>query len=163
MLKSFLLFVVFALSSVCHADVAPAHLEKAKELFQVMDLETQMGAGFDAMAPIIDQLGDQLNLDAEGKKELTAVYKDWFDQDIDRKAMMEKLAEKYAETYTVDELDQLIAFYETDLGQKTIVKMGELANFGAKLGMDAAMAKQVELQNRIQAFIESKRDAAEGE
>jgi|TARA_B100001964_G_C13870141_1_gene438307 hypothetical protein len=122
-------------------------------MFQLIDIEGQMGGGFEAMLPIIDQMSSQLQLDAEEKEQLKNIYRDWFENDIDRKAVKEEMAKIYAEAFTAEEINELNKFYSTPIGQKFLEKSPELIRLGAQIGMEAAQKQQGKLMERLQPLL----------
>ena len=56
----------------------------------------------------------------------------------------------YGEAFTEPELRELIAFYKTPLGQKTVTKMPELFQKGAALGQKAVQDHLPELKEAIE-------------
>ena len=119
-----------------------------------MGIDKQMTGGFDAILPVVDQLASQLQLDANGKEELKTIYRDWWENDIDRKAMKEKMVELYAKTFTTVEINELNKFYRSPIGQKFLEKSPELMKLGAEIGMKEAQTKQTKLIKRFQPFME---------
>ncbi len=161
-----LLIVALLFSPLVKADPTPEHLNKVEELFAVMDLKNQLNSGFDAMTPMIDELSKNLKLNEAESKEFREIYREWFEKDIDREQIIKDISKLYADTFTIDDLDQLISFYETPIGKKALEKMPLLMQEGAKIGMQAAQEKQGALQMKIEAFyekIEKKRAEADEE
>ena len=64
-----------------------------------------------------------------------------------------EIAKLYSNQFTVTEMNQIIEFYDTPIGQKLIQKSPELAKLGAQIGMTEAQNKQQQLLERITPFI----------
>ena len=126
--------------------------DSVDKMFDVMDMERQMTGGFEAMLPLIDQMSAQFGLDATGKEELTTIYRTWFNDDIDRVKMLNTIKDLYADTFTEKEIEEITKFYQTDVGQKLLVKSPELMQIGAQLGMTEAQSKQELLLQRLEPF-----------
>ncbi len=57
----------------------------------------------------------------------------------------------YAEAFSATELNEITAFYKTDVGKKTIKKMPSLMAAGGQIGAQKVQANMPELQAMIQA------------
>jgi len=122
-------------------------------MFQLMDIEGQLAGGFEAMLPIIDQMSSGLQLDAKEKEQLKNIYRDWFENDLDRKAMKEGMVKIYAEAFTAEEINGLNKFYSSPIGQKFLEKTPELMRLGAQIGMEEGQKKQGKLMERLQPLL----------
>jgi len=125
-------------------------------MFQLVGIERQMGGGFEAMLPIIDQMSSGLQLDAKEKEQLKNIYRDWFENDLDRKAMKEGMVKIYAEAFTAEEVNGLNKFYSSPIGRKFLEKTPELMRLGAQIGMEEAQKKQGKLMERLQPFFDKR-------
>jgi hypothetical protein len=159
-LKVTLLAALFLPAIVLHAEPAAENLAAAQKLADAMGLKQQMSAGFNAMMPMIDQISGKLQLDAAGKTELTGIYKEWFEKDLDQDKLRNNIINLYAETFTVQELDGLREFYHTPLGQKLLKEQPTITQRSAQLGMEETKAKQQLLMSKISAFIEKQKAKA---
>lgn len=66
-------------------------------------------------------------------------------------AIKNDFAALYGEMFTAGELEQLIAFYKTPLGQKLLQAMPELFSRGQQLGQKKVQEHMTELQSMIEA------------
>jgi len=66
-------------------------------------------------------------------------------------ALKEEMAKVYAKNYTAKELGEIIAFYKTEVGQKTVQLMPQLAAAGAKIGQ----SKLAEHMGELKIMVES--------
>ena len=148
------LAALFILSSSAFAEPSEEAIAAAEELSKVMGVKEEMKSGFDAMLPLIDQQAKQLGLSAAQTAELRGIYKAWFENDFDHEALARKSTLLYAEHFTVEELKELAEFYKSPLGKKTIEVLPKLTQEGVKMGMEEAQSKQLQLQKRLQPFIE---------
>ena len=65
-----------------------------------------------------------------------------------------ELIKMYSEAFTASELKEIIAFYSTDVGQKSIQKMPALTAQGAQLGATRVQQNIGDLQAMIEAEAE---------
>lgn len=148
-MKYLLIVPLLALSLVSNCY---ANNESVDKLFKAMNMDKQLTGGFEAMLPVIDQMSARFNLDAEAKKELINIYRTWFDKDIDRAQMLNKIKDIYASTFTSKELDKITEFFQSPVGGKYLRLSPGLMKQGAQIGMTEAQAKQTQLLNRLKPF-----------
>ncbi|CAK3801733.1 MULTISPECIES: DUF2059 domain-containing protein [Vibrio] len=153
MFKVVSLFLSISIFSVAQANET-VEFETAQELLTVMEVDKQMLGGFEAMLPIVNQLADKLKLNAQETEELKGIYRDWFDNDIDRVKMRTEIANLYSKQFTMSEMKQIIEFYGTPIGKKLIQQSPELAKLGAQIGMAEAQNKQHLLVEKLTPFME---------
>lgn len=145
----FLPLIFLFIGSNCFAGGA-----SVEKMFKVMNMDEQLVGGFEAMLPVIDQMATKFKLDSAGKEELLNIYRAWFNDDLDRSKIKEKIKELYAATFSDKEIDEITKFYQTETGQKFLKKSPELMKLGAQIGMAEAQAKQSQLLNRLKPFFE---------
>jgi len=126
-------------------------------MFQITGMDKQMTGGFEAMLPVVNQLSAQLQLNSEEAEELKTIYRDWFEHDVDRQLIIDKIIELYDEAFTIEEIQILTDFYKTPTGQKFIKQSPELMKAAAEVGMQEAQNKQCKLMERLQSFIEKRK------
>jgi hypothetical protein len=114
--------------------IDPAAIAKAKELLAVTKSVQAMNNMVD---PMFDAVGKLLEAANPGRgaeiRDLMATY---FIPDM-RKRLPELgdlIAEEWAHYFTVDDMDKLIGFYQTDLGQKLLAAQPKLSQEAFKLG-----------------------------
>ena len=130
------------------------------DMLAAMGVEDQMLGGFEAMMPMVDQLATQMQLNENEKEQLKTIYRDWFLEDIDRDAIMKKVRQLYAESFTTEEIKKLNDFYTSPTGQKFLDKSPELMKAGAQAGMIEAQKAQPKLMERLGPFMEAHRPGA---
>ena len=158
MKKIIAIFVVVTVSVFSsYGEVSPEKEAVLKKLFNITKIEDRMLGGFDAMLPVVNQLATQLHLNAEETVELKNIYRNWFKNDIDRTKITSALFELYAKTFTVKEINELIAFYKTPTGQKVLTESPKIMKEAAKIGMKEAQDKQSKLIERLRPFIKKHR------
>ena len=144
--------VLIGFSSLAAQEPAPGALKAAEKLAEVIDLKNQMSSGFEAMLPMINNLSAQLKLAPADKSELEGIFRAWFSEDFDHGKIMTATIKLYATTFTEEELNGLVEFYNSPLGRKSLKAMPELMKEGAKLGMAEGQAKQDLLKARLEPF-----------
>ena len=153
-LPAIIIFSLVAISPPISATDAPAQNSSIEKLFSVMGMDQQMKSGFEAMLPLVDQQAAQLKLSPGPKQELRNIYRDWFNHDIDRTVINAKIVKLYAETFSEQEINQLISFYQSPIGRKFLQESPRLTKIGAQIGMEEARAKQHLLNRRLQPFLD---------
>lgn len=127
----------------------------AAKLLKVMGVQEEMSIGFkSAMQPMLAPMVQEMGLNEKQVEELNQIFTSWWEDDIDQEALIEKIQAIYAARFTVEELNELVIFYETELGQKMLSLMPELTQEGMQIGMEAAGAQQGKLMEKMQAFQE---------
>lgn len=73
----------------------------------------------------------------------------------DSPELQTKMVALYAETFSESELTELLAFYSTPIGMKSLSKMPELMQKGAIIGQEIAQEKQAGLQSELQSIMKA--------
>jgi len=139
-----LTFSALAGSAGADEEITKSHRKAAADLLKLMDAENQAMAGANAMADVMLQSNPMLSPFRDVITEWSAKVMTW-------ENMMPKMVALYAETYTEDELKELIAFYSSKLGKKMIRVTPELTRRGAMIGSELAQKHMGELQAAIEA------------
>lgn len=142
---------IFVCSAVASVSEKEASIEK---LFSTIGIDQQMNSGFESMLPIVDQMAVKLELSAVEKEELKSIYKDWFKNDIDRASIKTKIVKVYADTFSEQEINEIIIFYESPIGQRFLQVLPELTKLGAQIGMEEAQSKIELLKEKLKPFLE---------
>lgn len=132
---------------------ASAPSELIERLFVAIGMDRQLIGGFEAMLPAMEHMASELELDDAGKAELREIYRSWFYNDIDRDAIRAQMITLYAETFSEQEVHEIIAFYQTPIGQKFLEVSPDLVKQGAQIGMQEGIDKQPLLLERLEPFI----------
>lgn len=149
-----LVILLSAFPILSFAEPSAEGQQLAKELTSLLGMDKLQENGFAAMAPMVEGLAKRLQLDPEATEELKAIYKAWYVEDLDQEKLRENATQLYADAFTPDELKELLQFYQTPIGKKTITVMPEITKRSAMLGMQEAQSKQALLQARLQPFME---------
>ena len=82
-------------------------------------------------------------------------FEKMFFEELQPQVFVDAVIPIYADTFTVAELDQLIAFYKSPLGQKMVEKSPELMDrsmsVGSDLGRQAGMKVGAEIDRKLKA------------
>jgi len=148
-----------ALMLVIAALVAPLgraedNLDLAGKLLDLSGTAAAMQQSFESgIKPSLDQMRAK-GAPAELVEAIHAEARNFFQENFSWDAMKPKLAQLYADTYTEAELRDIIAFYQTPTGQKTIAKMPVLMQQSLALSMAGVQANMPEFQRRVGALIQ---------
>ena len=145
--RSAVLWLVLALASapagVAFADEASSR-QAATELLSLMDMENLLKQGIEQElsaqlqgTPMAATLGPKI-------KGFLSRYLAW-------KALEPEFVALYQKSFTEDELRQLIAFYKSPLGKKTIAVMPSLQMQGAQIAKAKVQMHMNELMQLLQA------------
>jgi hypothetical protein len=152
--------VVLALGcSAARADEASKHA-KAEQLFTLMHLDRMMDQMMDNVIKQVDQMmqsmpgGDQAT--PEQKKIMADFQKrvlDLVNQKVGWKALEPDFVNLYAGTYTEEELDGMLTFYKSAIGQKMLDKTPELMAKSTEITQQKMREIQPEMNQMIQDFM----------
>lgn len=119
-----------------------ADIEHAKSLLDVMGMESALENSMSAM------LDFQIRQNP-GLEPFENVMKAFLRKHMSYASVKPELANLYAQTFSKQEIDELIKFYSTDVGQKTINKIPELMAKGGQIGALRVQSNIGELQTMI--------------
>ena len=124
------------------ADNPDSHRQSVLELFDVLEmksvLENAVTLSLDAQMQTNPALGP-----------FQDVVRSFLDTYMGYDSLRDDLAALYMETFTEKELRQIVAFYRTPVGRKTVASMPVLMARGAELGQERLKAHLDELQQMI--------------
>lgn len=121
-----------------------SHQEAVAELFKLMDIENSARSGAQTM------IGVMLDQNAAMEPYRDVLLK-WADKTLSWDKMESRLTDLYMQTFTEAEIRDMIVFYKTPTGKKTLEKLPMLMQEGAKIGAELAQEHQGELVEMIQA------------
>jgi len=99
-----------------------SHDQAVMDLIKLTKVEQQMAASTEAVADAM----------TKGNPVLTPfrdVIVEWASKYLTWNAMLPEIAKLYKETFTESEVRELIAFYQTPVGQKVLAKLPEVTLF----------------------------------
>ncbi len=141
-LATVLLLVAAAPSAADEA--ADSHRTAAAELLVLMDADSQMMGGAQAIADTMLQQNPTLRPFRDVLLEWATRYLTWEKFEV-------KLVDMYVDVFTESELREMIAFYNTPTGRKSVEMGPTLMQRGAMLGGEVASEHAAELEAMIEA------------
>lgn len=125
-----------------------SHRQKAEELLALMNTREMMLTAFESTTAQL------LQSVPENKKEaVKEAFLKFAKSVADSPELNNGLTDLYAANFTEPELIELIAFYSSPVGKKSLEKMPELFQKGAALGESVATAKQAAFHAELQAIM----------
>jgi uncharacterized protein len=124
--------------------VATSHDRAAAELIAVLQLEHITAAS-------IRTLTESMVTQNPALAQLRDVFIEFFTEFMRWDELRPEYVRIYREAYAEAELRELIAFYKTPIGQKTVELMPRLFQQGAEIGQKQIEPHLPELQRRIEA------------
>ena len=153
--------VVMALAGgvQAHADEA-SKKAKAQELFLTVRMDRTMGQLMDTIMKQVSQMTQSM----PGTKQMTESDKRQLadfqqrvgalvEKTVGWKAMEPDFVELYASTYSEEELDGILAFYKSPVGQAMLDKTPELMTKGTEISQRRMREVQPELNKMLEDFI----------
>ena len=137
-----LAILLLVLVSTGFAQTEDSHTLKTKELLSLMDMEKFMSQTLDTM------MESQIRMNP-AMEQFRDVFKKFFSKHFSWKSLEEEFVKLYKEEFTEDEIIELIKFYKTDIGRKTIKKLPLLMQKGSQLGEKRVMENIQELEQMI--------------
>lgn len=136
------------LSSLLGCATVPAadedsHRQAASDLLVAVGAERNAMTGAAAMADAMVQGNPAFS-------DYREVFIDWAELVMTWDNMKAPMIDLYVRTYTEAEIRELIEFYDTPIGQKSLEVMPELTRRGAQIGADLGAAHQAELREMIE-------------
>ena len=154
-MKNLRKFIVVALLVASpFSGMAADKQESVERLLEVMKIEEQLSGSFEAMTPIFEQLTNNLELNKAQQEELVNIYRDWFTHDIDRQNIMVEMTSTYSQTFSQQEIELMIEFYATPVGQKIVEKSPALMQAGTQLGLQEVERARPQLIEKLTPFLE---------
>jgi hypothetical protein len=146
-----LLVLAVLIAPVCHADDS---LALAAKFLDLSGTESFMQQTFEAgLKPSLDQMRSK-GAPADLVESIHAEARNYFQENFKWEEMRPQLAKLYAAAFTEAELAQIIAFYETPTGQKTLAKLPSLTQQSMALSLSGVQANMPEFQRRVGALIQ---------
>jgi uncharacterized protein len=121
-----------------------SHDRAVIDLIKLTKVEQQMAASTEAVADAMTRGNPML-------VPFRDVIVEWANKYLTWNAMLPEVAKLYKETFTESEIRELIAFYQTPVGQKVLARMPELTQKGFSIGSTIGQAHSDELRQMIEA------------
>jgi hypothetical protein len=154
---SILIFVILTMLLASHAIAGEiSHRQAAEKILSIGGMEK-------ALVQSIEQM---LNIQIKQNPSL-APYREvmlkFLKKHMSYESLKDDIVAIYMEEFTEKELEEILAFYETPTGRKTIEKMPQLMAKGAQLGVLRVQQNIGELQEMIRAETERIQKSQEAE
>lgn len=159
MIKSLLLAGALCIvPSVLFADEA-SHRKAANELIEMAGSFDAMRTAFKgAIEPMFDQMKQQGAPEA-AITEIRQVVNDWFASEIKWEEMQPKITELYMQEFTESELRDIITFYQTPTGKKTLEKLPIILQKSMRIGQEYFQSKGEGLNAQIMKIVQKHKSA----
>lgn len=134
---------------------ASAQEEKspALRLLEVIDFAATAKAAADtSFAPVLDHLKGQ-GLPDEAIVEVQAAANKFFTKTFEDPEIIGELATIYENTFTNEEMEELLLFYGTPVGKKSLQTMPQVMQECGAVGQKFAEKNQAEFQAEMQAIM----------
>lgn len=118
--------------------------EVASEFLEVMRFEKVMNDAIDASVQMVIQMNPEI---AKHETQLRKFY----DKYMSAKSLREDVITIYMETFSEKELKEIMAFYKTETGQKTLDKLPELVQRSMQIAQTRVMENMFELQKMLES------------
>jgi uncharacterized protein len=136
--------IAFTLTSVAgaQAPVLPSHLRAADELIKVLHVEKSVNDAIDIMVKSFVQASPELGQFEDLLRAFLTKYMAW-------DALRGDYAQLYADTFSEDEIKQLMNFYRTPAGQKLIDSLPQIMKKASALGQAKVAGHLDELKAEV--------------
>jgi len=145
-MKSFLctlmIVVAFGQMTAVRAD-EKSHRQAAEQLLGMMNMDKLLSDSLDQMLQMQIKQNPAI---APYEPQMRA----FFNKYMSWASLKEDMVKIYMDEFSEEELKELLAFYQTPVGRKTIQKMPSLLAKGAELGQQRVQQHLPELQQAIQ-------------
>lgn len=153
------LLVMLSWVSCTRADEASKRA-KAEQLFVLLRMDTMMDQLMGGVRRQVQQITESMPgadvATPEQKKQIADFQQkvmDVVNQKIGWKALEPDFINLYASTYTEEELDGIVAFYKSPIGQKMIEKTPELTTKSTQITQQKMTELQPQLSQMVQDFM----------
>ncbi len=135
--------------------------ELAGELLELVGTKEAMTSGFEVgMKPALDQMRKQ-GLPEAAITEISEEANAFAERAMPWAEIKPELVAFYADEFTVDDLEQLIVFYESPVGRKATEKLPVLMQKGMDLAMERMQTEMPAFQAKIVEIVGKHREPAE--
>jgi len=142
--------ILIALASLAHSadDTAAAKAERLLDAMKVGELVTQtMEAGFQAgVKPYIDQAPAEQRVAIQRGVDAAAAF---LRKNMTWDVLKGDYVQLYAASFTAPELDELLAFYRSPIGQRLVAQTPDLTGKGMALGAERMQKLMPDLQRIV--------------
>ena len=140
LIRNFLVLTMVAAPLMLVANEASK--QAANELLEVIRFEKLMNDSINGAVQTIKQM------DPNMVKHETEI-RDFYQKYMGAESLRKDVVDLYAETFTENELKDIVAFYKTKTGQKTLEKIPEIMQRSMKIGQTRVMQNMGELKQLV--------------
>jgi hypothetical protein len=144
------LLIALALSSSVRAeDADPAALQLSRQLMDAMHVSASSDQMFKQM---MNMMGNGLNAANPGKgKEIQGLLTDVLVPELSRikPELIEATAHAYAANFSADELKQILAFYQSDIGRKLVDRLPMLLQEQGQAGQRIMLQAMPDIEAKL--------------
>ncbi|MBO4511424.1 MAG: DUF2059 domain-containing protein [Victivallales bacterium] len=135
---------IFAFTSYAQNPHTDEEYEVCYQLFEIMEMDKTMKETANKM------VGKQLNaLPKETLQKIRPVVVQYLEKYLNYESVKQKMADVYLKYFAVNDIKELIKFYQTPVGQKFIKNQSQLMVESAEIGTKQVTAHQAELQQML--------------
>jgi hypothetical protein len=146
-MRTFSWTVTFVCAGVLLANHAAAdeasHRKAVTEFFKLADMETMMNENIDTMVKAQLQMMPGMAPVQDTFKQFITKYMSW-------KALEAEFLTIYMQAFSEAEMKQMLVFYKTPVGKKTLQQMPKLLQQGAQIGAKRVQEHMPELMEAMQ-------------
>lgn len=149
------LVFAFSISGNCYADSGMrGSIEK---MFEITDMKAMLDASYAQMDRMFSQMAKNNNISDEERpiyEKHRKKFHTLLTESMSWNKIKEPIIAAYSQVYTKAEIDELIAFYQSPLGQKMLQKMPELMQVTMQVMQETSksmMPKMQALQEELKA------------
>jgi uncharacterized protein len=136
------LLLSVTVASGAHAD-EKSHRASIQEFFKIAQMDTLIQRSMDAALNSQIQVNPQLKPYEPKMRQFFNKYMSW-------KSLQDDFTTIYMKAFTEDEFKQLLAFYKTPVGKKSLQEMPTLMEQGAAIGVKRVQEHMPELQKMLE-------------
>lgn len=140
---SILILLLIGFAGVAEAqETSESERQAAAELLEAMNTQQTFEASMDAMVEMQVQQNPQM-------AQLEDVFREFFKEHMAWEQIQPDYVALYTDLYTEEELQEMTAFYQTDIGQKMVEVMPEMAVRSQQIAQQHLQEHAGELQQKI--------------
>ena len=153
-MKSFLPAVLAGLLPLCSLSASDAEKSPAERILDATHFaENGFESARSTFKPVIDQFRQE-GLDPKAIEEIESAADAFFHKVMSDPILKTEAIRLYNENFTNEELEELLAFYQTPLGQKTLVQLPRILQDSMALGQKIAEKHAPSFQEQLAGILE---------
>jgi hypothetical protein len=139
----------FAIAASCSVADEASHKRAALKLMEVTNAKDMMDQRLVLFEGLLEQTIDASDLTPEEQEAANDTKKelmDWCSDILDWEKLRDQIADIYVQVFTEDELNELIRFYQSPVGQKLLEKTPEIMQKSVEIVQTILQDKLSEFQ-----------------